>query len=196
MLKLHFFEPLDPFDTFTHIMMQTKSDNVVRTKLILYFFSIVTLAFACNSGEKEGDCATTPSAIFSEDLIGVFSHDFMQTGTESLEIISFQDGVFLEVFQSGCDSLRQEFRFRLPDPEENDDPQFWLKEASDQFRMLGSLGPEYQPFFQYADVLAQQEESFRLSKPMEVDAGFWMQIDKIQSFDGPTLVIILANFEL
>lgn len=161
--------------------------------LLLSFFAFLT---ACNSGEKESDCATTPSAIFSEDLVGVFSHDFMQTGTESLEIVAFQNGVFLEVFQSGCDSLRQEFRFRLSAPLENEDPQFWLKEAKDQFHMLGSLGPEYGPFFQYAEVLAQQKETFRLAQPMEVDTGFWMQVDKIDSFDGPTLVIVLANFEL
>ncbi|MBK7407603.1 MAG: hypothetical protein IPL49_14865 [Saprospirales bacterium] len=160
------------------------------------FIGYLILLTACNSTGKEGDCPTTPNAIFSEDLPGVDSHDFMQTGTEGLEIVGFHSGVFLEVFQSGCDSLRQEFRFRFPGPVEEENPEFWFQEAQNQFRTLGSLGPTYGPFSQYADALALQEASFHLAQPMEVETGFWMQVDKIQSFDGPTLIIVLANYEL
>lgn len=162
----------------------------------LLFLSLILFLSACQSGAENRDCATKPEAIFSDDLPGVTSHDFIQTGAEGLEIISFDSGVFLEIFQSGCDSLRQEFRFRLPDVVETDDAGFWLKEAQNQFHTLGALGAEYAPFAQYADALALQEENFRLTQPMEVASGFWMQVDKIESFDGPTLRIVLANYGL
>lgn len=120
----------------------------------------------------------------------------MQTGSEGLEIVSFRNGVFLEVFQSGCDSLRQEFRFRIPNVGGDSDPAYWLQEAQNQFRAFGALGPGYLAFSQYADALSAQREGFRLAQPMQVETGFWMQIDKIDSFDGPTLVVILSNKEL
>lgn len=168
---------------------------LVRTWSVFIGF-LILLASCSNSGGKEGDCPTSPNAIFSEDLVGVDSHDFMQTGTEGLEIVAFSNGVFLEIFQSGCDSLRQEFRFRFPDPMEEESPEFWFQEAQNQFRTLGSLGPTYAPFSQYADAMALQGDVFRLTQPMEVETGFWMQVDKIQSFDGPTLIVVLANYEL
>jgi hypothetical protein len=166
---------------------------------VRYFFIIqiaVLLLAACGSGEKPADCPTSPSAIFSKDLQGVDSQDFIQTGKDGLEVVSFSNGVFLEVHQSGCDSLRQEFRFVLPASPPEDNPGAWLAEAQAQFRFFGSLGPEYAPFSQWADALSGFEEDFRLGQPMEVAGGFWMQIDKIESFDGHTLVVLLANFEL
>ena len=164
---------------------------------IHFFLGISIVLSACNSKGGKGDCPTTPSAIFSDALVGVESHDFMQTGSEGLEVVSFSDGVFLEVFQSGCDSLRQEFRFRLPGlPSEQDTATYWLQEAQNRFRALGALGPEFQPFNQWADALSSQQEQFRLAQPMQVEAGFWMQVDKIDSFDGPTLVVVLSNREL
>ncbi|MBK6621080.1 MAG: hypothetical protein IPH04_18410 [Saprospirales bacterium] len=164
--------------------------------LLISLFAIVFFVASCKSGGGKGDCPTTPTAIFSKDLEGVETHDFMQTGSEGLEIVSFRNGVFLEIFQSGCDSLRQEFRFRLPNAEEESDPAYWLQEAQNQFRAFGSLGADYLAFSQYADALSAQQEDFRLAQPMEVVTGFWMQVDKIDSFDGPTLVVILSNQEL
>jgi hypothetical protein len=163
----------------------------------LFFIQIAVLSLAaCQGGEKPSDCPTSPSAIFSPDLAGVESQDFIQTGKDGLEVVSFSNGVFLEVYQSGCDSLRQEFRFRLPSPPPADAPGAWLAETQNQFRFFGSLGPEYAPFSQWADALSGFEEDFRLGQPMEAAGGFWVQIDKIDSFDGPALVVLLANFEL
>ena len=181
------------FDTFDGTF---KNKNGIPVRPFFFFCSLLAFLTACHSAQKGSDCATTPSAIFSADLPDVDAHDFHQTGAEGLEIVSFHSGVFLEVFQTGCDSLRQEFRFRIPGIEESETPGFWLEEAQNQFRALGALGPEYAPFTHYADALALQDEAFHLAQPMEVDNGFWIQIDQIKSFDGPTLIIVLANYEM
>ena len=168
---------------------------------VLFLFTGLALFMtACRSGGSKSDCPTAPSAIFSDGLEGVGTHDFMQNGAEGLEVVSFSNGVFLEIFQSGCDSLRQEFRFRLPSAEPGEaaeeEPGFWLQEAQNQFRALGALGPDFLPFSQWADALATRQEQFRLAEPMQVETGFWMMVDKIESFDGPTLVVVLSNKEL
>lgn len=163
-------------------------------RLLLIQLAILSFA-ACKQGKTGSDCPTTPSAIFSGGLEGVENQDFIQTGKDGLEVVTFSNGVFLEVHQSGCDSLRQEFRFRLPSPPAGDAPEAWLAEAQNQFRFLGALGPDFAPFSQWADALSGFEEDFRLGQPMEVEEGFWMKVDKVQSFDGPTLVVLLANFE-
>jgi len=169
----------------------------VRILFTTTLFVLLLIQTACNSAGKKGDCPTAPQAIFSEDLESVVMHDFMRTGAEGLEVVSFSNGVFLEVFQSGCDTLRQEFRFRLPAVAgEEKSPEYWLQEAQNQFRALGALGPDYLPFNQWADALSSRQEQFRLAQPMEVESGFWMQVDKIDSFDGPTLVVVLSNHEM
>lgn len=168
----------------------------VRSLFLSLLLSLLLMQVACNSAGKKGDCPTTPNAIFSDDLEGVEMHDFMKTGAEGLEVVSFSNGVFLEIFQSGCDTLRQEFRFRLPGIIEEEGQEFWLKEAQNQFRALGALGPDFLPFIQWADALSSWQEQFRLAQPMEVESGFWMQVDKIDSFDGPTLVVVLSNHEM
>lgn len=117
----------------------------------------------------------------------------MKTGTDGIEVISFSNGVFLEIYQSGCDSLRQEFRFRLPEAPADGN---WLQEAMTQFSMLGTLGPDYAPFGHWGEAMAGFSETFKPGQPMELEAGFWMQVDQIESFDGSTLIVILANYEM
>lgn len=183
------------FHPFCFTFLTNPITNPLSVRYFFFLQFTVLLLAACGDGEKTTDCPTSPSAIFSQDLPGVESQDFIQTGKDGLEVVSFSNGVFLELHQSGCDSLRQEFRFNLPAPPPDDTPERWLAETQAQFRFFGALGPEYAPFSQWADALSGFEEDFRLGQPMEVATGFWVQIDKIDSFDGPTLVVLLANFE-
>ena len=120
----------------------------------------------------------------------------MLNGTDALEVVSFNNGLFLEIYQSGCDSLRQEFRFHLFEAPGEDTAAAWFSEARQQFRFLSSLGPQYAPFSEWADALDLGETDMRLAQPVEIQTGFWAKIDRIDSFDGPTLIVILANYQL
>jgi hypothetical protein len=162
-----------------------------------FFGALILLAApACKSGGSKADCPTLPQPIFSDELAGVSMHDFIRTGTEALEVVAFDSGVFLEVFQSGCDTLLQEFRFQLPDAGPEREPAEWLTAAQAQFNALGALGPQYLAFKEYAQAMERPGEEFRLAEPMELAPGFWAKVDKIESFDGATLVVVLSNQEL
>jgi hypothetical protein len=177
---------------------------MIRMKTSSFFHSlfvvgIVLLGQACGSDASQqntSDCEYgDPTPIFNPEAETVVNHNFMKTGTEGLEAVQFENGVFLEIFQSGCEKVRQEFRFRLPRPENTDlenDPSFWKEVALQQLSYLGSMGPEYQPFQMWAQALGNTEE-FKLAESREVQPGFFMKIDRILGDNSTTLLIILSQ---
>ena len=75
----------------------------------------VIIACGSNSNDPFADCAQgRPVAIFSDSLEAVARHQFEIKDKIGMEQVAFKNGVALEVYQSGCDLVRQEFRFQLP----------------------------------------------------------------------------------
>lgn len=148
---------------------------------------------SCNGGEGNSECPLgEPVAIFRPDQPFVANHTFQQKGQEGAEVIRFVNGSYLEVFQSGCSSVRQEFRFREANPPA-DSGAYWLNRAVGQFRYLGTLAPEYQPFREWANALEATDSLFRMGQPLELDAGFYARLDRISGPDSSLLVIVLSQ---
>ena len=163
--------------------------------LMLASFSIVF--FFCNSNnkntsQKEKCKYGAPKAIFADSISSLAQHQFEQKGQTGTEHLVFKDGKSLEIIQSGCDQIKQEFQFTLPigadDANKN-----WIKEAALQFQNLGSLGEAYLSFNFWAQAIQENQQRIQLGETIELQTGFAMKIDYIKGNDHSLLLITVKG---
>ena len=160
--------------------------------LLLFFF------FSCNSssGEQQDDCPyDPPTAVFPEGNPQIAEHQFRLDGQVGSEQVVFANGIELELIQSGCTDVRQEFRFRFPKPDTDLGPEEWLDLTVAQFNYMGSIDFSLQPFQEWARAMSQIGADFKLGEPVEVGPGFYVRIDRILSSDHSLLLVELFQNE-
>lgn len=166
-----------------------------QTALLISAISMLLGACAGDGGGSADDCsAGAPEAVFNPEVEGVTNHTFSSNGRESTERFEFPDGVQVEVLQSGCDRIRQEYRFTFQS-EALPDAASWLQAAAGWLTRLGALGPEYQVYNAWRDAITAQGADFRLGAPAEVGPGFMATVDKISGESEQIVVIILEEGE-
>lgn len=156
--------------------------------VISSLFSCAEPGPACRLGD--------PVAIFNESLEDVQTHRFSHEGRNAEEYVSFSNGLNVEIHQSGCEQVRQEFRFQLPErgPDASD-TETWARAASNMYFFLGSQGIEYQVFQEWGGIIDQQAAQFVRGEPREVHPGFWVEIDPVQTETSTMLRVVLAQGE-
>lgn len=140
------------------------------------------IALSCQKKNEDSremtECLfANPEALFGEDLGGVNSHHFVFDGVKSKEELSFNDGVSLVVVQSGCEHIKQEFRFSIPDKPLSRDPDRWISMAAAQFRRIASFGPEYLVFQEWAEAISQRVDELSTGQTAELQPGFFVKIE-------------------
>ncbi len=170
------------------------------TQSVLKIFGLLVVLlnwFSC--GEKTCDEGNKPTAVFQADIPGVLSHSFLldEKSGEALETLSLEDGFYLELWQSDCQTTRQEFRFDLPRPQKLQDEQPSLPQVADlaaaQFHRLNLLGPSYRAFEAWAQTISAHREAFRRGRPLEVQTGITISLDAISSPEKLTVVVRLEQ---
>jgi hypothetical protein len=136
-----------------------------------------------------------PEPVFSNDIPKISSHDFRLAGKEGIEKVVFENGVHLEIIQSGCDAVRQEFQFTLTGNFENASADSWALKAIEQFQYMGAFGEKFAPFSFWANAMQQSAQHFALGQPLEVQPGAFVTIDKIFSPDYTILIVVLSQQE-
>jgi len=158
------------------------------------------LLFSCQ--DKPGDDAFEdckygkPEAIFSAELEEVKKHRFRMKKKEGIETISFHDGMELVIYQSGCDHIQQQYQFELPPAGDTIDTQqaeYWIAQTITAFQSLGDLGPEFFSYSSWAQAIAEKAAEFKLAEFLEVQPGFFVKIDRIESSDKATLIVTLSE---
>jgi hypothetical protein len=158
-----------------------------------FLLVLLSATTACGPGSKPctlGD----PVAIFNAQIEGVETHQFSHEGRESVESIQFDNGVRLEILQSGCELVRQEFRFYMPErgPDASE-MSLWVQAATNLYFFLGSLDYQFQVFQEWAAAIEQQSERFVRGEALEVYPGFWVEIDPVQTNTETMLRVILSQ---
>ena len=158
---------------------------------------LMFLLVACASGEPEAPfehCKyDRPEAIFYEGLPGLRTHNFQLDQHTGEETLQFSDGLVLKIIQSGCNTIRQEFHFRLPDKFGEEPESFWVSYTVELLERLGSLGPDYLAFSSWAKAIDRKEESIRLGRSLALQEGFYARIDRLQNDDYTILLLTLSE---
>jgi hypothetical protein len=135
----------------------------------------------------------SPQAIFAPSLPGVSGHSYEVKGQESLEELMLERGVYLKVYQTGCDALRQEFQFQVQGDYATFPDSLWLKEAVRQFYSIGNLSEKQAGLKLWAAAIEGVRPQMRLAEPMRLEDNIFVQVDRILGAQESTLRVILLQ---
>jgi hypothetical protein len=166
-----------------------------HTPLLLAAFSLIFIAFSCGNSETKTCKSGTPKAIFTDSMPTVKKQFFKLKQEKSgekvgVEMVAFENKLLLEVEQSGCNDIVQQFSFIMfgKFPEQSND-ELWKALAIRHFRDLAKISPELTAFNGWADAIESVKKDLKLGEVTKVGEGFNVRIDRIVSTDKATLVV-------
>lgn len=170
----------------------------MKNSLELLFFAFVTcgIMIACGSEEKSnapfGNCQYgPPKAVFKAEIPKVSNHEFQLNKNAAIEKVKFDNGIALELIQSGCEKPKQEFQFTIPAPTKEFKDGDWIKMGIDMFSYMGNLAPELQPFLMWQGALKDRIDQLKIGLPHELEKGFFVKLDKVAGSDSGLLLMTL-----
>lgn len=169
-------------------------------KNCIYLIVLGVLFFSCqnNDGKEyfENCLYGQPEPIFNKGMEEIATHQFRIRQKEGIENVRFTDGMELTIFQSGCDYIKQQFQFEMAAPADTintSTTEYWIAQSINAFQKLGSLGPQFFSYSSWAQAIAERAADFKLAEFLEVQPGFFVKIDRIESTDTHTLLITLSE---
>lgn len=155
---------------------------------------ILLVAMITSCGDNAPTCKYGDAApIFSQELPGVVKHTFEKEKTGSLESVQFDKGMKLEVRQSGCTALKQEFRFIVPGNYAQYPDSSWIKESVKQLLFLSKLSFAQDGLKMWAGAIELQKSNIKLGQPTEIEQGIFVKIDKILSPEQSILLVEMGS---
>ncbi len=178
-------------------MSHSSSVQVSFAERHWWLLSVVACFFApgCGSGsDAAATCpAGTPTPIASDTMAAVAEHHFERHGQESVEELTLVGGERFELYQSGCDLIRQEFRFLAPAPAGEVFDQDLFREAAKRFRKMSGLSPVWAPFAQWADAIEAIAAEGRPGVPIELPGHIRLRVEDYRMGTEWWLVVVLEQ---
>lgn len=160
------------------------------TKYFIISLFICLFLLSCKSSNDSSKCLTgEPRAIFDKNMQIVSSHNFTKNGQQSSEQIGMKNGVNLEIFQQGCDTLFQSFRFHYPNKIAQDSFKVSIDSAINQFKYLSYSEEQLKPFSLWSNALTQVKDQLIQGEYSNLGNGVSLKIDKIEQADGSNIII-------
>ena len=160
---------------------------------------IASLAFfACKEKAKTSDkpfagckCGA-PEPIFKEGgAEAIADRNFTMTKTSAVENVVFKNGTELEVVQTGCDEIIQEFTFFYKTDMSAQNDEFWKIKAIEEFNTIASLSARYQPFGIWATAIRVAAPQMKLGQANELEKDFFVTIEKVNGGQRTQLIVKL-----
>jgi hypothetical protein len=171
----------------------------ITSRYIYWFVACLSATALVSCGGAPGQDAFAecrygaPEPIFQANLPAVARHHFQLLKGQGIERLAFKDGLELEVLQSGCEYIEQEFRFRKEGQFQKAPADFWIDEAARIFNRLGNLGPEYLSYYSLSQAIDEQAGRINLAQDIELQPGFFLKIEPVSVGDETTLVVRLSE---
>ena len=127
---------------------------------------------------------------------GITKHEFSLAATKSVERVAFDNGSALEIIQSGCAKIKQQFVFNLP----GDFTQagastavFWTDNAIQQFNTLAKLDPKLNGLAMWSSALNAVKAELKIQEPLELEPHRFISLDRIVSENSALLIVTLSE---
>lgn len=166
--------------------------------LLLGLWCAVASIGCGGSGPQE--CTYDPPEPIFKDIEGFENHDFERTGKNaSFERIDIPDSSFnlsIELYQSGCDILRQEYRIITHEPYEVNTPApVCVAQIANIFRLLAERNPiQLGPLYGSGDVLLKNAQRFEYNENIPIrEGGVFVQVDKVHQTNSAILTLVISE---
>jgi len=160
--------------------------------IVLSCWMLMIVSCSENTPDKEKCRFGEPTAIFNTNNPAISSTDFQKNGRVGIETVQFKNQLSLELTQSGCQEIIQDFAFTLPMTNPEADGQFWIQQGEQLMRYLGNTDPSLMQFGEWANMIAQASNEMKLGQAKEIQTGYFVTIDKIS---GNAETIIKVSLE-
>jgi hypothetical protein len=140
--------------------------------------------------ESFEDCLYgAPEPIFDASLPGVSQHQFELQPGKGVERFVLNQSTTVQIEQTGCDQIRQEFTFSWQAVTRKED---WALQAIQKYRELGELGAPYLSFSAISEVLGSRKENLRpRGEPISLQPGLAFRITAAEAGQESKLVTVL-----
>jgi hypothetical protein len=140
--------------------------------------------------ESFEDCLYgAPEPIFDASLPGVSQHQFELQPGKGVERFVLNQSTTVQIEQTGCDQIRQEFTFSWQAVTRKED---WTLQAIQKYRELGELGAPYLSFSAISEVLESRKENLRpRGEPISLQPGLAFRITAAEAGQESKLVTVL-----
>lgn len=167
--------------------------NLVIMIVRFLLFCSIAMLLSCNSTPK---CSLgDPVAIFSPKMSKVKQHEFKLTQQNSQELVSFENGISLELFQSGCENIKQEFQFQIKGDYQEMPEEFWIQASASQFQYMSSVDQSLQTFQLWGQSIMENIKEIKIGERFSLGPGFFIKIDKVSAEAQSILSIELSQGE-
>ena len=172
-----------------------KSKKVIVNLVAIFCLFIV----GCDDSEPKdntdfSNCKYgSPKAIFNEEIPKITAHSFNIFKKEGIELVRFDNGMVMELIQSGCDHIVQSFKFRIPGDHRKKNALDWVEEAVVQLRFLGGLDPKFASLAFWGNEIEQIKSEIKLGSTHDIQQGFKVKIDKVLSTNESILLLELSQ---
>ncbi|KGE86159.1 MAG: hypothetical protein ACE362_03730 [Phaeodactylibacter xiamenensis] len=130
-----------------------------------------------------------PEPIFDASLPGVSQHRFELQPGKGVERFVLNQSTIVQIEQTGCDQIRQEFTFSWDAAARRED---WAAQAIQKYRELGELGAPYLSFSAISEVLQARKEKLRpRGEAISLQPGLAFRITAAETGQQSKLVTVL-----
>ena len=173
------------------LQFSTQKGLILLTSTLLLSFILI----ACKSKEKK--CRYGKSeAIFDEKMPTVKKHFFQIKEGVGVEMVAFDNKLFVEIEQSGCDKAVQQFTYILAGDFKDATDDDWKLLSIKFFDDFAKISPRLMSFGFWAKAMHNIKDKIKLSESTRLEQdGYvrFVRIDKILSKEKATLVVQLSE---
>ena len=175
-------------------VVSSSPPSTEQRSVALFFTAILSLLFLFSCKSETGKCKYgDPVAIFSDTMEMVKKHHFEVKEKTGIEFVTFKNGLLLEVEQSGCNTITQQYTFEIMGNFSKMEDAFWKVLAIKNFALLATLSPKLSSLNAWAQAMDNVQDKLKLAEPIEVDKGIFIRLDKVVSADRAMLVVQLSQ---
>lgn len=169
-------------------------------KKSIFLAFVVFSIYQCGSPEPE--CLFgEPRPIFSSDDEGLKQYSYSRDGQESSELFTLLSGQEVEIYQSGCDNVRQEYRFSsalneaiLHQDSTYHQDSIVVLEAAKGFLALSEIADDPVSFGQYAQILSQNARILPEGYMAGIEPGFAIGVYFVPMGQTSVVQVVMASF--
>jgi|GEM_PF-2481000 len=155
-------------------------------------FGLVCTVLSCSSEPKKCRYGSA-EPIFDSSYEKVVEHNFNQKGQLTFENIIFVNKMELEIQQSGCDSIRQVFKFKIPENVRNEKADYFKEMTIQFFGYLSLVSDKHFSLHHLGKVVSQHFDVIKLGKPFMMQENYYLKIDRIIGVNNAILIVELSS---
>lgn len=134
-----------------------------------------------------------PFPLFTDSLEAILTQSFESSGQNGVETVMFSDSSLMELYQGGCNEVRQEYRFYYNEDYRTQADSFWIQQAVEKLSFVGNLDQRYAVLGIWVGAIDHLSEELTIGQFSEAEPNTFIMIDKVTEPESSILMVVLER---